>query len=324
MAFPGIVNTGAFTQANLRTINQNFAGLAGTLGGGIFGQQFYVDPVNGSNNYDASQAFPVKSINTALAFAVSGRGDTIFVQAGSYTENVVVSKDYVAVIGGVSGGYARPDIVPTTGVPMTVTGQGVVLVHLRMAGTAADACVQSGNGFFIADCVFDGDLTAAKGGIRLVGTAATSRTASEGQICFNYLRSNAIGIIFDTAPAINGVGSTDNRIYENVFSRNTLDLATADNGPGTYSVQFTTIGPRNQFTDKLKATYIDLTTTNGGAAADQSGTISGNFFGIDAGGVTGDTGAVVPTTTQIKMVGTAFTFSGNYGTIGLLDGRALD
>jgi hypothetical protein len=317
------------------TYPQNVAFGAALIGGGLIsipnfqGNVFYVDPTNGNDgNFGTTPGIgtgagngALRTINAALALCTSGAGDTIFVlgsSAGS-NENVVVSKDFVSLIGCQIGGYSRPDVVPTTGVPLIVTGQGFVAKHMRFAGTAADACVQRGNGFEYADCVFDGDLTATKAGIRLIPSdTVTSRTASEGKIHDNYFRSNAIGIVFDTALPAVGVGSSDNNIYNNVFSRNTLDLATADTGGGLYSVQFTNIGPGNQFVDKLKATYIDLTTTNGGAAGDQSGSINGNYFGIDAGVAT------VPTTTQIKMVGTAFTFTGNYGTIGVLNGAGLD
>lgn len=251
-----------------------------------------------------------------MASVVSGRGDTVVVQAGTYEENIVISKNYVTLIGATVGGYARPDITPATGVPVTVTGQGVVLAHLRMAGTAADACDQRGNGFLIIDCVFDGDGTATKAGLRLLPSDTDdSRTASEGKVLNNLFRGNAIGLCFDTgdAPAV-GVGSSDNEISGNRFYANTLDIATADTGgAGTvYSVHTTNIAG-NFFMDKNKATYIDLTTTNGGAASDQTGAINGNYFASDT-----------ITTTKIKMVGTGFTFTGNYYTVGVADGSGLD
>jgi len=70
---------------------------------------------------------------------------------------------------------------------------------------------------------------------------------------------------------------------------------------------------QNSFEDKNKATYIDLTTTNGGAASDQTGAIEENVFASDT-----------ITTTKIKMVGTGFTFSGNFDTVGVVDGSGLD
>src|ERR1043166_5280014 len=100
----------------------------------------------------------------------------------SYDENVVITKDYVSLVGLLPGGYARPDVVPAAGVPLTVKGQGFTADHLRFAGTAADSVVQKGNGFVFSDCVFDGDGTAAKAGLRLVpDDVDDSFTASEGK-----------------------------------------------------------------------------------------------------------------------------------------------
>lgn len=301
---------------------------SGTLSTAVqSGAVWFVDPNNVGGihtGFSPSEAF--QTIQDAVDAAGDGTGDTIFVFPGSYDENVTVDKDYIAIIGAQLAGYARPDVVPTTGVALTVTGQGFYSNHVRYVSDDDDAVIQRGNGYLYADCVLDGNLTADKAGIRLLPSDTDdSFTASEGEIAHNYIRGNAVGIIFDTgaAPAV-GVGSTDNNIHHNRFSRNTIDIATADAGGGVYSVQFAKIGPDNHFEDKNKTTYIDLTTTNGGAAGDQSGAINGNFFAIDKGGVTGDTGAAAPTTTQIKMVGTAFTFTGNWGTIGALDGSGLD
>jgi hypothetical protein len=315
MALPQLVNTGAFTQANLKAINANFALLAGLAGGGVFGQSFYVDPVKGSDNYDGSADFPTATINKALGKTRSGFGDTIFIAPGEYDENVVVDKDYVALVGGTTGGYGKPDIVSSTGAAITINSQGVILQHLRAAVEGAFAAItMRGNGFVIYDCVCDGDLTALGKGIWLLPSDTDdSFTASEGQIANCYIRSNAAGIVFDTgaAPAV-GVGSTDNKIFNNIFSRNTIDLLTADQGGGVYSIQFTNIFD-NQFVDKNKATYIDFTTTNGGAAGDQSGSVNSNYFATDT-----------MSNTKIKAVGTAFTFAGNIDTVGMFDGSGLD
>jgi hypothetical protein len=70
---------------------------------------------------------------------------------------------------------------------------------------------------------------------------------------------------------------------------------------------------RNNFQDKNKATYLDFTTANGGAASDQTGTVNQNVFASDT-----------MTTTKIKAVGTGFTFSGNEDTVGIFDGSGLD
>lgn len=281
----------------------------------VSGKVLFVDAVSGNDGMTGeAPGAAFATIGRAILGCVDGAGDIVYVFPGSYAENVVVNKDYVNVIGAIEGGYARPDVVPATGVPITVTGQGCALIHIRAAGVAADSVVQSGNGFIHFDCVFDGDGTAAKAGLRLIGTTATSHTASEGKVLGSLFRGCANGVIFDVAPTPNLVGSTDNLFIGNTFYANTLDFATAEtNLGGTYSVQFTDIGPFNVFQDKNKATYIDLTTANGGAASAQSGTIVGNWFATDTS-----------TTTKFKMVATGFTFMGNYSTVGLIDGSGLD
>jgi len=278
-------------------------------------RKFYVNADTGSDlSPGTTQSRSLATITAALALCVSGRGDTIYVMPGSYEENVIVTKDYVNIVGLFPGGYARPDIVPTSGIPMIVRAQGVTLEHLRMGATAADALKVEGNGFHIHDCVMDGDGTANKAGLLLVPNATDdSLTASEGLVEDNYIRGNAYGIIFDTAAAPVGVGSTHNRIRGNTFVDNTIDIGTKDSGTGTYSVQFAQIGPENSFLDKNKTTYIDLTTANGGAASDQTGIIVGNYFNVDAFD-----------TTVVKMVGTGFGFTGNRSNLGLADGTGLD
>lgn len=280
---------------------------------GTNGNVWFVDSVNGSNGNggtDPSQAFG--TITHALL--VARAGDTIFVMVGTYNEAVVVTTDYIAIVGATWAGYGKPDVGPsTTGVPLTVTAQGFMCRHVRFAGNGADVVIQQGNGFAYSDCVFDGDATASKAGLRLLPSSTnTHLTASEGIITDCLFRGNAIGLAFDTGAAPVGVGSTDNLIAGNRFYTNTLDIATADAGTGTYSVQLTdVIG--NYFADKNKATYVDLTTTNGGAASDQTGTFAQNGFASDT-----------MTTTKIKAVGTGFTFMGNYDTVGIFDGSGLD
>src|SRR5581483_8236045 len=101
---------------------------------------------------------------------------------------------------------------------------------------------------------------------------------------------------------------------DTVFGTPGSYVETIDQGGGVYSIKNGYIGPRNTFADKNKACYIDFTTTNGGAAADQTGTIEGNFFCCDA----------IVANTQVKIVGTGFTFPGNFDTVGVVDGSGLD
>lgn len=288
----------------------------------IVGKRFYVDAENGSDtNNGQSSALPFATIGAAIDAAVSGRGDIIYIAPGSYDENVVVDKDYISLVGNFVSGYARPDIVPASGKALYVNAaQGFASKHVRYAAPAADVdlALIEGNGFILEDNVFDGDATQgdAKGLLRLKGHATDdSYTASEGIISGNLFRgSGGFGVIFDTAAAEVGVGSSDNVLKNNKFVGNDkADIVTADTGAGLYSAQRTQIGPGNVFADKNKTAYIDLTTSNGGAASDQTGIIVDNFFAADA-----------ITTTEVKMVGTGFTFVGNRTTVGIKDGSALD
>ena len=298
--------------------------LPGSTGGPLSvplpnGQSWFVDANNGSdgnNGGSAGEAF--RTIGRALQYAGDGTGDTIYVAPGEYNETILVTKDYITIVGMVQAGYAKPDWGPANSAecPCKAIGQGFQARHIRFFADGGDVFQQAGNGFFINDCVFDGDGTASKG-VRLIPTAYptsadTSHTASEGVITGCLFRGCAVGLIFDTAAAPLGVGSTDNVISNNRFQANTLDIATADSGSGTYSLKTTDfIG--NYFVDKNKATYVDLTTTNGGAASDQTGTFAMNGFASDT-----------MTTTKVKAVGTGFTFMGNYDTVGIFDGSGLD
>jgi len=248
------------------------------------------------------------------ALNAAGPGSTIFVQPGTYDESLTVTTDYITLVGGVEGGYGRPDVVGSASPPLTVTAQGFVCKKMRFAATTDDAVVQEGNGFKYEDCVFDGDLTAAKAGLRLKGNDDDdSFTASEGVVVNCMIRGNALGIVFDTgaAPA-NGVGCTHDVVKDCRFIDNTKDITTADTGLGTYSVQDTLI-TGCQFLDKNKTNYIDLTTANGGAASDQTGMISNCYFATDS-----------ITTTNVAMVGTGFTLVGCFDTVGVQDGSGLD
>jgi hypothetical protein len=305
---------------------------AALIGGGLVsvprfdGNVFYVDPANGNDTnfgttpgLGASVNGALKTIAKALTLCTSGAGDTIFVlgsPSGS-AENLVVTKDFVSIIGCQIPGYARPDVVPAAGVPLTVRANGFVAKHIRFAVANDSDCVsQQGNGFLYDDCVFDGNGAQVNTGlVRLLpSNSLTGQTASEGIIQNSYFRGTAgIGALIMDTSNLNG-GSTDNQILGNRFSQNTLaDIVTAKTGAaGTYSVKFVLV-QGNYFMDKNKATYVDLTTNEDGAAGNQVGTLAQNGFASDT-----------MTTTKIKAVGTAFTFMGNYDTVGVFDGSGLD
>jgi hypothetical protein len=280
------------------------------------GQSWFVDTGSGSDGgTGASPTDPLKTIARALQLAGNGTGDTIYVAPGSYNETLLVTKDYIALVGMVFAGYAKPDLGPalTAQIALTVKAQGFLARHIRFAANAQDCVDQQGNGFLYEDCVFDGDLTALMGGLRLVpNNTNTHLTASEGLVTGCLFRGNASGIIFDTAIAPVGVGSTDNNIIGNVFYSNTKDIVSADSGVGLYSLQLTQI-IGNYFADKNKAVYIDFVTANGGAAADQTGMIANNYFN--------STNAL--TNVLIKVNGTGFAVIAAYSAIGITNASAF-
>lgn len=254
------------------------------------------------------------TIQEALNSIGTGEGSTIFLFPATYEENIVVDVPYLTIVGAQFAGYARPDIVGAAagGVPLTVNAQGFRAQRCRFVGGEADSVVQKGNGFSYEDCVFDGDLTALKCGLRLKpDDVDDSFTASEGTVLGSLFRGSAIGIGFDTAAPAVGVGSSDNLVQGNIFDRNTVDIAALDTGTGLYSCQFTKI-IGNQFMDANKAVYIDMLTDAAGAPTQQSGIINLNDFATD--GIT---------TTNVKIAGTGFMFISNEDADGIFPGATL-
>jgi hypothetical protein len=279
-----------------------------------FGNVWFVDADNGddgNSGTSASNAFAT----IGAAITAASAGDTIYVAPGSYDENVVVDKDYITLIGGFLSGYARPDIVPAAGKALSVeAAQGFVGQHLRFVSVDDDCVLNEGNGFWFQDCVFDGDGNAATDcGLRLKGNADDdSFTASEGIVESCLFRgSGGFGIGLDTGDApTNGVGCTDNVIRDCRFYGNTAeDIMALDTGGGVYAAQNLLI-ERCNFASKNKTTYIDVQTN---LAAANSGAMQGNWFAADA-----------LTTTEVKMVGSGFTFGGNFSNVGVVDGTGLD
>lgn len=264
---------------------------------------------------------PVGYASIQDAIDDAAQGDVIFVQPGAYAENLTVTKDYLTIIAAQLGGYGRPDVAPATGVCLTVTAQGFVCKGVRFAAGVSDAVRQKGNGFVYEDCVFDGDSgqAATDALVRLKGDDDDdSFTASEGVIANCLFRgSDGFGLVFQGAETPgNGVGSTHCVIRGCRFIDNVAaDIATRDNDStdAVYSVRDVLIDECLFMEPKNKATWIDFTTANGGAASDQTGCISRCIFADDN-----------IDTTAVKMVGTGFTIVGCYDTVGVQDGNGLD
>ena len=282
---------------------------------GASGTVRYVDgSVLDTTGDGVSRATAFQTVQDAIDAASSG--DVILVYPGEYNETLVVTTDYVT-LAGVHTGYGRPDVNPTIGTPLTVTAQGFRCERMRFApGDGTDAVIQEGNGFLYNDCVFDDASDANEAGLRLKGNADDdSFTASEGVVSNCLFRGNAFGILFDTGDApTNGVGCTHDVIDSCRFIDNTsADVATADTGTGVYSVQDTVIRRCSFMEPKNKATWIDFTTSNGGAAGDQTGVIEDCFFNDDT-----------VDTTAVAIVGTGWGVVGCHSMDGEFDGSGLD
>lgn len=283
------------------------------------GQVIFVDGSSGSDGEDGTTAdVAVRSLTRALALAQAG--DIIMVALGTYDENVVVSKDYITMIGCGISGYARPNIAPTAGIALSVgTAQGFVAKHLRFVSADSDSVVQKGNGFLYEDCVFDGDSgqAATEANLRLVGDADDSYTASEGKVLNCLFRgSGGAGIIMQHAPNPSAVGTTDNEIAGCRFVGNTVDILSAVNVSGGGSGIYLNLSLHdNQFmTVGAAYVYIDMAAGAVGDLAANSGLMSNNFFADEAL----IAGQIVLTTQPNVM------FAGNYDAVGLVDGSTFN
>lgn len=280
---------------------------------------FFVDATNGSDNNDGRDPrAPLDTIQAALNKCVTDRGDVVVIEPGSYAENLTVTKNYVHLVAAVEGGYGRPDVVPTTGTAITVTGQGFVAKGIRFYSADSDTVIQRGNGFLYKDCVIDGDTgqAATEACVRLKGTTNDdSFTASEGLMEDVLVRnSNGYGIALDVGNgAGNQVGCTHNvfrrvRFLDNV-AEDVMALDTSG-GPGTYAAQ-DNLWDECYFMSRNKATHVDLDTNLG---ASNSGNMFARCFFHD------DTIDV----TAIKVATANGAIVGCFGLDGVIDGDALD
>jgi hypothetical protein len=280
------------------------------------GQILFVDS-SGVFSQTGAQAFP--TIQGAINACVSGAGSTVFVFPGTYGENVTVNKDAVALIGAVGAGFNRPDVTPTTGKALVVTGKGFYCSRMRFAANDADSVHQQSSGFFYDDCVFDGGSaqTNVQGLVRLAGSAAG--TASEGVIQNSLFRGNTLGIglIFQyRLLAFGGEGTTDNQILNNRFYLNAVDIKTLTNtnGGGAGMLQDTLIQGNSFETVGAAFVYTNFLAGAAGDLAANSALIRGNAF-ADL--------AIVKA--QLGYVGNPnIIASGNYDATGLINASAFN
>jgi len=286
---------------------------------------FFVDATNGKDANDGRDPnAPLATVQEGVDRCVSGRGDVVVIMPGSYVENVVVSaKDYVHLIAAVSGGYGRPDIVPTTGIALAVdTSQGFVAVGVRFYSADADVVTLDSNGFLFEDCVFDGDSgqAATEALLHLEGNAdSDSYTASEGVIRDCLFRggvpgtqSPGYGLAIEPgdAPA-NGVGSTylvvEDCRFMNVDSADIITLAKA----GAVYALTNSLFRRCYFLSPDKTTYIDIETNF--ASTNVRNMFAECFFNTDD-----------ITATNFKAAATKAAIVGCYDKVGVEDASTLD
>lgn len=301
------------------------------------GRFTFVDPARGRNALDGGQGFsptyPFKTLQYAHDNGcISGQGDTIFAYPGDYAEDLLITKDYVSIVGAIFAGYARPDLKPATAgaAALDVKAQGFACKHFRFAslGSLAAAAAAAGrlvrirgNGFHLQDIVVDGK-TGDNANSVLLGLKGDadddSYTASEGLIEDFMIRDGkGRGLAFEAGEApLNGVGSTHCVLRRGRFINNTgIDLITLDAAAGgaVYSVQDVLIELLAFVSPKNKATWIDFITSNGGAAGDQTGLIRDCDFA--------DTG--LEGTNAIKVAGTGVVLAGIRDATGIVNTSAF-
>ena len=282
------------------------------------GRSLFVNPASGSNA-SGGVKWSTAFATIAAALAVAMPGDVIYLGTGEYDENIVVTTDYLTIIGAAAG-YGRPDWVASAGTPLTVQAQGFVASNIRFSSADSDVVVQNGNGFTYSGCVFDGDgQSSSEALLRLVGLADDdSYTASEGVVSGCLFRgcTSGIGIAMQYAANPSGVGTTDNQIVGNRFVGNGVDLKSLTNTSGGGAGIFLNYLIAGNWFQTVGAAYV-YADMNQGAAGDlaaNSALISGNWF-ADA----------VMIAAQFAIDGQPnILFTGNYDATSLVDGSAFN
>ena len=176
-----------------------------------FGVTFYVsnttNPTEGQGSpgptgQGRTPKNPFTTIQRAIDEAVSGRGDTIIIQRGTYTETLTINKAGLTLMGAVPYGY--PDHVVVTGIT-TITSSNCSFYNLEFFSNSADAASTivgtwsaSVNSSWFENCSFasDGTTEPEVGSIVWGGNNHTYRNCRFIDNTFGLvLRSNAVDYV---------------------------------------------------------------------------------------------------------------------------------
>lgn len=203
-----------------------------------FGKVFYVSNTTnpgeaqgspGPTRQGESPKNPFTTIAAAISAAVSGRGDTIVVQRGGYTENLTVNKAGLTIMGAVPYGY--PDHVVITGRTVVSAANcsfynleffsnSATLPSVRL-GSLDDAAGTVASTWF-EHCSFASDgTTEPEAGLVIFGADRTTVKSC-------YFVDNTFGILI--RPSANAFPD-QTRIHDCYFSENT----TAHIGDGPFT-----------------------------------------------------------------------------------------
>jgi len=193
-----------------------------------FAQTFYVSTAGNDTNVGTSPSTAFLTIAAAIAATTAGRGDTIFIAPGTYTEAVLNPKSFTIFRGAIPT-YRRPTVKITSNIAnmVTVDVDGVQFhdIEFLAAGATTDNLINVGtvaavDGLVFTRCVFNGaDQTsvvgilatsASKALTRLTVTDCLFRDLTGTHIsigvlgfAYSYIAYNQFAIDIDSGTAIN-------------------------------------------------------------------------------------------------------------------------
>lgn len=136
------------------------------------GTAFFVDGTDGSNN-NTGASWEAAKATIAAAITAASTGDTIYIAAGSYDEEVTIAKAGLTLVGAANRGSVGIAPTATNATAMTINANGVTLVNVGCEGDGTGGGLHvEGNirRFRAFGCKIEGGTFAAK----LESTAAGS------------------------------------------------------------------------------------------------------------------------------------------------------